>query len=156
MGRLGICERIAEQRGVAARPGQPRYAHHTNRDHRHQCSTWTVQFGLTLGQGAARPGQQGLSWSLEPTTAGHAAPVIVDHDASSVQGADSYALMAIMQDILSSQVLALGPTFGSIVLGDAGAATDQPWLVPTGAAFACEAYPDGEAGTGVFALLGMT
>ncbi len=118
-------------------------------------STWTVQFGLTLAQGNTPPGK-GQTRSLGPTPSGAGAPRIVDHTAEGVPGVDHYVLMAIMEQILRDQVLALGRVFMSIVLNDTGSAPDQPWLVPTSAGFACESLPAGDPRVGVFALLAMT
>jgi hypothetical protein len=118
-------------------------------------SQWTVQFGLTWQTQDGPVGTPPVQL-LVPAADGAAAPVLIDHTGTSVKGSDTYALVSLMSGVLVDQVGALGPVFMSLVLGGLDLEPDQPWLVPTSAAYACAPLPDGDPRLGVFALLATT
>lgn len=112
-------------------------------------STWTVQFGLTWDTGQS-------ALALTPATSGNAAPRVVAQTGVNVTGPALYVLLGIMNDVLQNQIAALGAAFMTVALNDSQLAPDQPWLVPTTAAFACESLAPGDPRIGVFAVLAMT
>ncbi|WP_019988038.1 TULIP family P47-like protein [Rudanella lutea] len=118
-------------------------------------SVWTVQFGLVLAKGATSTGG-GTVWQLTTSATGPEAPILTGHANVQVSGSDLYVLEQLMAEAIVPQVLALDLSGIAITTGDTTSASDQPWLVPTAAAFACESLPPGDARGGIIGLLAMT
>ncbi|MBO0930062.1 TULIP family P47-like protein [Fibrella aquatilis] len=117
-------------------------------------STWTVQFSAALTNSTTTPGG-GTVWHL--TVAGGVdAPVLVGKTQVSVTGPDLYVLEALMGQVLLPQVASLDLSAVGITTNDPSLAPDQPWLMPTAAAFACESLPADDERGGIYALLAMT
>ncbi|KAB7732512.1 TULIP family P47-like protein [Rudanella paleaurantiibacter] len=118
-------------------------------------SVWTVQLGLTLAKGGTTPGG-GTRWQLATSATGPEAPILTGHANVQVSGSDLYVLEQLMAEAIVPQVLALDLSGIAITTGDTTSASDQPWLVPTSAEFACESLPPGDARGGIIGLLAMT
>ncbi len=114
-------------------------------------SEWCVQFGLLL-----KPSNQEGEASSElnvlvPCDSGKSSPKIISQKCDTVTGTAYYRLIEIMNNLVVSQINALGDVFGGILLK-----SGNDWDIPTSAVFACESLGSNNPNIGIFALLAMT